>query len=338
MRIAGYAVALALATGTVWISGMPCGHADPAPGSGSTDLTPAEIQARAMSFLRTVKASDADAEPISIGTDPQRSDATRFMFRSGSMVSVKRSTGPIVWFIDMNGPLREETGKRVSEQEARELATRYLAIAGVTLEDAVYKQTRLLFDNRPPVVLLVTWSRAYRGYPVSGDYITVSIEGQTGAFVGLGAGFVSKIPPDLTPRLSLDQAQAIARAKASADISWTGELMIYPLPRSIQGQDRSTAETRLIWYLQPPNRGRGPHFYIDAITGEIVSRSPGRMGLAGPPAEPRKTDPKETDPYSIGISVGALALAALIAICAVTVMRRARIAGRSARNHGLRGG
>jgi len=338
MKLAAYTVALALAAGAIWSSGMPCGHADPRPASGSTDLTPAEIQARAMGFLRTVKASDAGAEPISIGTDPQRSDATRFMFKSGSMVSVKRDTGAIVWFIDMNGPLQEETGKRISEQEARELATRYLAIAGVTLEDAVYKQTRPLFDDRPPVVLLVTWTRTYKGYPVSGDYITVSIEGQTGAFVGLGAGFVSKIPPDLTPRLSLEQAQAIARAGASGDITWTGELMIYPLPRSIQGQDRSTAESRLIWYLQPPNRGPGPHFYIDAITGEIVSRSPGRMGLAGPPVEPRKTDPTETDPYSIGIGVGALALAALIAICAVTVMRRARVAGRSARNHGLRGG
>jgi hypothetical protein len=339
MRIAGYALALALATGAMCLPQMPRAHAEAAPGAGSTDLTPAEIQARAMGFLRTVKASDADAEPITIGTDPERSDATRFTFKSGSMISVKRSTGAVVSFIDFNGPLRQETGKRISEQEARELATRYLDIAGVTLEDAVYKNTRPAFivnDGQPPVILMVAWDRVYRGYRVMHDIITVSVDGQTGAFVGVGDWFVSQMPTDLTPRLTLQQAEAIATAQPGAGTTWKGELAIYPLLKTVQGQDRCTTQTRVIWYMRPPNRGPGPHFYIDAITGDIFSRSAGRMGLAVPPAEAGKTNLPEADPYSVGIAVGALVLAALIGVCAVTVMRRVRVARGSIRNRGQR--
>jgi len=241
------------------------------PSASAAELTEAEIEARATRFLGAVGAADAGAAPVSIAVDPERSDALRLSFKSDTFMSVQRETGKIVRFFDPKGPVDEETGKRLSKEELKAAAARYLEAAGITLEDAVFKNNigfaAVINNYEPPIVMIVSWERVYKGYRVGDDSINVEVDGQSGALVALGESFISKMPADMTPRITLEQAMESARAYSKREMTGKGQLVICCTPGSFGAKDQLGRQTRLIWYVAGEG---GISVSVDAITGEAL--------------------------------------------------------------------
>jgi hypothetical protein len=166
------------------------------------------------SFFQNVGWTATGGAAAADSTNARRSETWEVQ-ADGLMAEVNKQTGKITFAMRKHAarPQRKEDVVAITDKTALQNAERYLAAAGLSLENAKLITSRPVTHSGRPGQMHweIVYLRSYAGYPFAADFIKVSLDPVDGSLLDFGCYLDSPLPA--TTELKLTEAEAVSKAR-----------------------------------------------------------------------------------------------------------------------------